>query len=319
MGSMSPVRVSLRVPHHVLERDASELRGFLGEVERAGIDGVCVGDHVSFRDGRGYDGLVHATALAVASTRLDVWTAVYLLALRHPVPVARQVASLAALAPGRFVFGVGLGGDDRHELEVCGVDPRRRGRRFDACLDVVRALLAGREVTLDDGELHIPGAVVRPVPDPAVPIVVGGRSDAALVRAGRVADGWIALWTTPERVAVSIAEVTHHAERFGRAPLPDRHALVVWCGFGATTERARPAVAAAMEELYKRPFEDFARYVPCGRPDDVAAELAPYVDAGVRDLLVIGVAEDDATLVAHAAELRRALVAERDHPSGSHP
>ena len=61
----------------------------------------------------------------------------------HPVAVARQVSSLSMLAPGRLVFGVGMGGDDPHELEVCGVDPRTRGRRMDECLTVVRGLLAG--------------------------------------------------------------------------------------------------------------------------------------------------------------------------------
>ncbi|HEV8297270.1 MAG TPA: LLM class flavin-dependent oxidoreductase, partial [Acidimicrobiales bacterium] len=188
---MTALRVSLRVPHRVLEREGSGLHDFLKTVEDAGMDGVCVGDHVSFRDGTGYDGLVHATALAIASRRLDVWTAVYLLGLRHPVLVARQVSSLAALAPGRFVFGVGLGGDDRREFEVCGIDPRRRGRRFDACLDTVRALLAGEEVTLDDHDVRVPGAVIRPVPHPPVPIIVGGRSSAALQRAARAADGWI--------------------------------------------------------------------------------------------------------------------------------
>ena len=67
----------------------------------------------------------------------------YLLLLRNPVTVARQLSSLAQLAPGRLVFGVGLGGDDPHELEVCGVDPRTRGRRMNDCLTVVRSAPRG--------------------------------------------------------------------------------------------------------------------------------------------------------------------------------
>jgi alkanesulfonate monooxygenase SsuD/methylene tetrahydromethanopterin reductase-like flavin-dependent oxidoreductase (luciferase family) len=304
---VTPVRVSLRVPHALLERDVADLDEFVESVERAGIDGVCVGDHVSFRDGTGYDGLIHATALAVASHRLDVWTAVYLLALRHPVAVARQVASLANLAPGRFVFGVGVGGDDRHELEVCGIDPRRRGRRFDASLDIVRALLCGEEVTFDDGDLRIPGAALRPAPSPRVPIMVGGRSETALRRAARAGDGWLALWMSPARVAAAIAMIAEYADQLGRTSPPDRHGLVVWCGFGASVATARTAVADAMERLYKQPFVNFERYVPCGTPRQVAAELAPYVEAGVRELLVIGVADDEGSLVEQVAELRELL------------
>ena len=64
-------------------------------------------------------------------------------AMRHPVPVARQIATLCESAPGRFVLGVGVGGEDRHEIEICGVDPRTRGRRTDESLAALRALLRG--------------------------------------------------------------------------------------------------------------------------------------------------------------------------------
>ncbi len=65
------------------------------------------------------------------------------MALRHPVPVARQIASLCEAAPGRLSFGVGIGGEDRHEIEICGVDPATRGRRTDESLEVLLPLLAG--------------------------------------------------------------------------------------------------------------------------------------------------------------------------------
>jgi Luciferase-like monooxygenase len=121
------ITVGLRVPHE-LPGGAAGLREFAARVEATGIDRVFVGDHVAFKGGQGFDGLVNAAAVAVASRRLVVQTAVYLLPLRHPVPVARQVATLAGLAPGRLVFGVGLGGEDPAELRACGIDPASRGR-----------------------------------------------------------------------------------------------------------------------------------------------------------------------------------------------
>ena len=62
----------------------------------------------------------------------------YLLPLRHPVLVARQLADIERLAPGRLVLGVGVGGEDRHEVAICGVDPATRGARMDECLAVLR-------------------------------------------------------------------------------------------------------------------------------------------------------------------------------------
>jgi luciferase-like monooxygenase len=77
-----------------------------------------------------------------------VQTAVYLLPLRHPVPVARQVASLVALAPGRVNVGGGIGGEDPAEFRACGIDPATRGHRMDEALTVLRPLLAGAEVSM---------------------------------------------------------------------------------------------------------------------------------------------------------------------------
>jgi catechol 2,3-dioxygenase-like lactoylglutathione lyase family enzyme len=164
-------RVGTFAPFGLLEQDQETARQFLAQVADAGIDYVCCGDHVSFFGGSGFDGLVQATALAMLHPTLPVHVGVYLLPLRHPVLVARQLADFARIAPGRLVFGVGVGGEDRHEISVCGVEPATRGermpmshvRRFDhvgltvADLDVVTAFFValGLEVegrTFVEGE-----------------------------------------------------------------------------------------------------------------------------------------------------------------------
>src|SRR3954454_23954993 len=135
---MGSVRVGLfpaALQHGGLPLDESVART-VGE----SVDHLCVGDHVSFFVGAGSDGLVAATALLAGQAELPVYVAVYLLALRHPVLVARQLASIAELAPGRLTLGVGIGGEDRHEIEVCGVDPTTRGRRMDEWLRTLRSL-----------------------------------------------------------------------------------------------------------------------------------------------------------------------------------
>jgi alkanesulfonate monooxygenase SsuD/methylene tetrahydromethanopterin reductase-like flavin-dependent oxidoreductase (luciferase family) len=301
--------VGLRPPHALFEGGAAALAAHVARAEQLGIDHLCVGDHVSFRGGRGFDGLVQATALALLSARLPVHITVYLLPLRHPVGVSRQVATLEQLAPGRLVFGVGIGGEDRHEVEICGVDPATRGRRMDECLTVLRALLAGGPVDFEGEFFRLRAARILPVPARAVPIVVGGRSRAALRRAARAGEGWLGLFVTPERFAAARAEVESSAAAAGRTPVDWQHGLQVWCGFGRSREAARERLAPALEGFYELPFERFARYAPAGTPADVAAALAPYAAAGCRNLNVIPVAGDSDEALEAVVELRRLLTA----------
>src|ERR1039457_6961349 len=81
-----------------------------------------------------------------AATGCPCWWGVYLLALRHPLLTARQLASISQLAPGRLVLGAGVGGEDRSEVSNSGVAPASRGRRLDECLQVLRALASGDAV-----------------------------------------------------------------------------------------------------------------------------------------------------------------------------
>jgi alkanesulfonate monooxygenase SsuD/methylene tetrahydromethanopterin reductase-like flavin-dependent oxidoreductase (luciferase family) len=306
--AVGAVTIGIRPPHGLFEGGAASLRAGVAEIEASGIDRVCVGDHVSFQGGRGFDGLVQATSLAALSD-LEVQTAVYLLPLRHPVPVARQVNSLGQIAPGRFVFGVGIGGEDPAEVRMCGVEPTSRGRRMDESLVILRGLLAGETVTFAGEFFVIEKAKVLPRPERPIPIVVGGRSPAALRRAGRMGDGWLALWTTPRRYLDSVAEVEAHATDAGRTDVAWRHGLQVWCGFGSNRSTAREPLARAMESLYKVPFEKFERYSPYGTAADVAAALAPFVDAGCRDINIIATAGSPPAATDAVAEVRRLLIA----------
>jgi alkanesulfonate monooxygenase SsuD/methylene tetrahydromethanopterin reductase-like flavin-dependent oxidoreductase (luciferase family) len=299
------ITIGIRVPHALFEAGSAALRAGVDAIVGSGIERLCMGDHVSFHGGRGFDGLVHATALA-ALCDLEIETSIYLLPLRHPVPVARQVNSLSQLAPGRFVFGVGIGGEDPNELRMCGIDPSTRGRRMDEAMSLVRALLDGETVTRAGGFYPVADAQILPVPSSRVPIVVGGRSDAALRRAGRLGDGHLALWVSAEQWARSIARVEQHAADSGRSDVAWRHGLLVWCGIGDSAS-ARDPLAGAMEGLYHTSFEKFERWSPYGTPEDIATFLRAYVDSGCRDFNLIAVAATSEEAIAGVAEVGRLL------------
>lgn len=285
-------------------------RDLIAGVADVGVDHACVGDHVSFKVGAGDDGVVAAASILSLHPQLPVYVGLYLLPLRHPVPVARALASIAALAPGRLTFGVGIGGEDRHEIEICGVDPRTRGRRMDECLTVLRQLLEGEPVSFEGEFFSFEDALILPAPSPPVPLVVGGRSEAAVRRAGRLGDGWLGIWVSPKRFATVVEQVAEEAAAAGRGEVGFEHGLNVWCGFADTREAARQHLAAGMEAFYGIPFESFERYSPYGTPAEVAEFLAPYVQAGCSAINVIPCADDDAAAVAAMGELRQLLAAD---------
>jgi alkanesulfonate monooxygenase SsuD/methylene tetrahydromethanopterin reductase-like flavin-dependent oxidoreductase (luciferase family) len=307
---MASVRVGLFPPVGQLT-GGPQLHAMLDRAAGEGVDHLCVGDHVSFFVGAGSDGLITATSMLACQGALPVYVGLYLLPLRHPVPVARQLATMALLAPGRLTLGVGIGGEDPHEIEICGVDPRTRGRRMDECLQILRSLAGGTPVTFDGEFFSLKDALVVPAPSPPVPLIVGGRSDAAVSRAARLGDGWLGIWVSPRRYATVRDQITLEAAQAGRDVSGFEHALNVWCGFAPTREAAREPLATQMQAFYQMPFEPFERYSPYGTPQDVAEFLFPYIEAGCSAFNVIPCAGDAESAIAAVGELRTLLTASR--------
>jgi len=287
--------------------EGSRRRSLIGLAERCGLDHVAVGDHVSFVVGAGFDGLLGATSILSVAERMSSNTAVYLLPLRHPVAVARQLGDIAGLAPGRFVFGVGIGGEDPHEVEICGVDPRTRGRRMDEALQIVRQLLTGEPVDFQGTHFTLRAAQIVPAPTVPIPIVVGGRSDAALRRAGRFGDGWFGIWVSAARYGQSVQAMEAAAEDVGRVVPSWLNALNVWVGIDENPAVARQYVAPVMTSFYGIPYERFERWSPAGPAEHIAEFLVPYVEAGcqVFNLIVNGPTREQE--IEAAAEVRRLL------------
>ena len=302
------IRVGLSIPPAGFASH-DEAATYVQAAAEAGLDHLVTADHISFFGGRGRDGLMTVSWLAGLHPAIGVYVGVYLLALRHPVAVARQVSTLADQAPGRLTFGVGVGGEDRHEMEVVGVDPATRGRRTDEALDVLRPLLAGKTVDHHGEFYDAPEAAVLPAPAPPVPITVGGRSDAAVRRAGLRGDGWLASWCSPRRFAEGVALAEATAAEAGRTGVFWQHGYQIWVGLGDTPAKGAALLGPAMERFYGAPYSAFERYSPVGTPAQIAGWLRPYVDAGAVDFNIAPIAATDAERVAGAAEIRRLLTA----------
>lgn len=300
------IRFGISVHDQVLALPPDERRLLLRRIADAGMHHVNVSDHVSFRGGTGFDGMVSAAAALATEDRLQVIVGIYLAALRHPMTIARQLASLAEIGPGRLVFGVGAGGEDRAEVENCGVDPATRGRRLDETLDVLARLAGGGPVDHEGEFFQLTAAAIDPTPSPPIPIVIGGVSAAAARRAGRIGDGWLGVFCSPRKFGQTRAEVLRHAAEHGRTV--GWFGLQQWCGLDADRGRARELLAPRMEALYGLPYERFARLAPAGTPADVAAHLVPFVEAGARHVTLVVAASEPHAAVDHAADVHERLL-----------
>src|SRR5262245_56214307 len=157
------------------------------QAEMAGFAGVYVGDHL-LHPRPILESIVTLSIVAGATTRVTLGPCVLLIALRHPLVLAKQLGTLAAFAPGRLRVGVGVGGEYPGEFEIAGVPLGERGQRMEAALAQLRSLLT-ESIRHDE---------VTFAPIAPLPLFVGGWSDAALRRAATYADGWIGYLLTVE-------------------------------------------------------------------------------------------------------------------------
>jgi probable F420-dependent oxidoreductase len=260
------------------------------QAEAAGIDGLFAGDHVTFY-GSGNDGLIDLAAVAAVTERIQLMTSVYLLALRHPTPVALQCAMIDQLALGRLILGVGIGGEDPNEWWACGVDPKTRARRTDESLAIMRSLWTQEETTFEGKYFKVNKVRLQPKPfrEEGVVVHIGGRSDAALRRAARFGDAWISIWVSARRMREAREKIDEWAPREGRDPGKIGMGLQVWHAVDNDREKAKQRLARRMEGFYKIPYDRFERYSPYGRPEEIAEFLGPYIEAGCTHLNLLAV------------------------------
>ena len=266
-----------------------ELADLVGLVDRCGYDSMWVGDHVAFTIAI-FDPLMQLAQAAVLSRRLVFGTDVYLLPLRHPTPVAKQVSTLDHLTEGRFIFGVGVGGEFPKEYEACGVPLNERGARLSESLTVMRKLWTGEPVSHAGKFFTFEDVKMQPPPRQSggPPVWCGGRADPALRRIGRMTDGWMSYVVTPdmyrqglEKIATAASEAARTFDRgFGTAHL-------LFTRIDDTYEKALDAATVSLSQRYAMDFRKAAqRYCALGTPQDVVETIFKFQQAGVRHLIL---------------------------------
>jgi probable F420-dependent oxidoreductase len=252
-------------------------------VEALGFESVWTGDHVSFH-GPIHESLTLLATYVPITSRIKLGTAVYLLALRAPAIAAKATATLDALSGGRLIFGVGVGGENPKEFEACGIPHHERGARVTEGIEVVRALWRDAPATFKGRFTSFEGVSIdpKPVQRPAPPIWIGGRSDAALARAGRQGDGWVSYVVQPDRYRQSLDKIRAAAADAGRS-LDDGFvaAHLTFITVGRDYESAERRWVERLSRRYAQDFGPLARkYGVIGTAEQCLEQLDRFAAAG---------------------------------------
>jgi alkanesulfonate monooxygenase SsuD/methylene tetrahydromethanopterin reductase-like flavin-dependent oxidoreductase (luciferase family) len=259
--------------------------------EALGVDSLWVGGHVAFRN-LTHEPLVRLARLATLATRASIGTSILILPLYAPTLLAKQLADIEHSAAVPVVLGVGVGGDYPAEFQACGIPMAGRGKRADEAIEVMRRLWTGGPVDHAGPLFAMTGAQIGPaVPPGRLPVIVAGRRAAAIQRAARLGEGWMPYLYSPRRYAESVREIRAQADQLGRDLTA--FAWMNFC-FVHVEDDGAAARVTATQILSSRYGQDMGpqldRVAVVGTPNEVAARLAAFADAGVEHVIFAALA-----------------------------
>ncbi|WP_396903559.1 TIGR03854 family LLM class F420-dependent oxidoreductase [Mycolicibacterium phlei] len=254
--------------------------GSLGELvdhlEASGVDSLWLSELVYSPAVDPFVGMAYALARTRA---LKVGTSVAVLPGRHPVLVAKQLASLAALAPRRVLPVFGLRSALPAERALFPVPDGRRAAVFDEALTLLRAVLERDTVTFDGEFFSVREAAVTPRPEPPLDIWLGGQAPAAFRRIGRLADGWLGSFLTPAEARAGREQIQVAAAEAGREIDPDHFGISLAVADGQPADHLLAAVRR------RRPDVDPAELVAADWPQ-LHRQIDAYLAAGLTKFVI---------------------------------
>jgi alkanesulfonate monooxygenase SsuD/methylene tetrahydromethanopterin reductase-like flavin-dependent oxidoreductase (luciferase family) len=258
-----------------------DLRVYAATAAELGFDTISANDHLVWRS-PWLDGLTCLASVLGCAGGMKLATSVALPAVRHPVVLAKAIASLAVLSDVPVIAGLGPG-SSAADYKAVGVPFEQRWARFDECLRLVRALVRGEAP--DDGELRLD-------PLPSTPPQVWFGSWGSNVRLRRIAgatDGWFAsaFNTTPERFAEARSRLDEHLLAEGRDPTtyPDAIATA-WMYVTNEPTQAFRVAAETLSPLLGRDPGQLVAQLPIGTPEHCIGVLDAYAEAGADRILL---------------------------------
>ncbi|WP_297793298.1 TIGR03854 family LLM class F420-dependent oxidoreductase [Mycobacterium sp.] len=254
----------------------SQLAAIVDHLEANGVDSLWFSELVYSPAVDPMVGMAYALA---RTTRLKVGTSVAVLPGRHPVLVAKQLASLAAVAPKRVLPVFGLRSAIPAERAVFVVPDGQRAAVFDESLRVLRSALEEDSASFTGRYFTVTGAAVAPRPTPPLDIWLGGSAPAAFRRIGALGDGWLGSFLTPAEAKAGREAIERAAAQAGRRIEPDHFGISL-----AVSDGDLPAELAAAARR-RRPDLDPDELIAAGW-DRLHRQLDAYLEAGLTKFVI---------------------------------
>lgn len=259
--------------------------------ERAGLDSVWVGDSLTAKPR--LEPLTTLSAVAQHTERVRLGTAVLLPALRHPVHLAHQAATLDFISGGRLILGAGVGGAfndaQRNEWRDAGVDATTRATRFEEVVHLVRELTTGEPVSFEGDHFRLDDVSIAPrSPQPGgTPFLIAAHwragRDRQFRRAARLGAGVISISDYPDEYGRVIERVGHHATKLGRGDLERTFYMTV--NIGADAVKMSDEADRFLNLYYGMNFWG-DRWGPYGPAELVSERIRRYETVGAETMIV---------------------------------
>ncbi len=274
---------------------ADELVRVAARAEEWGLDSFWLSDHL-LAPSPELDVVATLSMLASHTSRMKLGPSVLLLNLRHPLLVAKAFASLDYLSNGRMVMAVGTGANVA-DYALCGIPAESRGKRLDEGIEVLRAVWKDPKASYHGRFFNFDNVTIEPRPLPrtnndsgTMDIWVGGRSDAALKRTARLADGFFASFQTPDEFGTSMKKIREYATEYGRANARIESGLILLCRVAGSREKALEEMQPMLAAM-GRGAEQFLERSVFGSPEDVVGRLGEYTALGLDKFVLWPIAE----------------------------
>jgi alkanesulfonate monooxygenase SsuD/methylene tetrahydromethanopterin reductase-like flavin-dependent oxidoreductase (luciferase family) len=291
--------------------DPSSLFQLAERAEALGYDSVWVGDSLTARPR--IDALTTLAAVGARTQHVRLGTAIFLAALRHPVMLAYQLASLDWMTGGRIDLGVGYGRSkeptQEHEFEVLGLDPGPRMKMSEELVHVMRRLWRENDVSHDGKFTRFEHVTIEPKPvqPGGVPIWLASNNvEPGLRRVARLGDGWLNNIKSPEVYRECWDKICGYAVEVGREPASIHPAIYFTLAAGG--KEAVVEGQSFLAEYYNRSYEAVANSMLCvtGSWNEVIDWMEKYIEAGAGTVVLRFATRDQlGTLDACAEALNR--------------
>lgn len=256
---------------------------FIDSFEALDIDSLWVSDRL-VSSALILEPITFLSYIAGRTQKLKFGTSTLVLPTRNPIVLAKELATLDFLSQGRLFPAIGLGGEESKDLQAIGIDRKERAARTDEMIVLMRRLWTEENVTFSGRFFSVENTTIMPRPwQKSLPIWIGGRSEAALRRTGRLGDGWLVSSVSAGEVEAGIKSIRSYAAQADRRVPDDHYGVLIPFYFAATAGDAAAIAGRSVRPRNDLPTSEFTAF---GTAAEIRRKVQAYIAAGASKFIM---------------------------------